>query len=543
MTAVSARHCASVMLSKDCSARTAALLTRISMRPNCSDAAAAIFSTAAGSITSATCAMALPPARSISLATCSASLRLARALTTTAAPPSASESAIARPILRPAPVTIATRPDNSPVIATALSRQHAAAIRRQLEPDHRALRKALGGRGNHAQLGTVRHLHEIIAARSQKNLPGNGSRQHVLHVVRLAWPQPHSVLTDGDRPLAARGEPAAAAAQPAAGAGEVRFIEHLSLDDIARSDEARHEFRLRPVIDLFRRACLLDPACIHDRNDVGRGHCLGLVVGDIDRGVAIFVVQATNLEAHLFTQIGIEVGQRLIQQQGLGLDYERARQRDTLLLAARELARIAPGQLAEMRGRKDCAELAGDGGAIEPAQFEAVSDVLGHSHVRPQRIALKDHRHVAALRRNGTRRRGNERIAYADLAGRRLDETRNQPQRRGLAAARRPKQACQAPVLDSQRNVIDNRKLSIALGQTAQLNRGHVASSQVPVNAGLRFSMNARRPSMKSRLAKHCSTISAQRARSRLDSSFITSPTMYFTAFTVSVALAAMVSA
>src|SRR5882757_9383817 len=60
--------------------------------------------------------------------------------------------------------------------------------------------------------------------------------------------------------------------------------------------------------------------------------------------------------------------------------------------------------------------------------------------------------------------------------------------------------------------------------------------AQVPLNDGLRFSM-------KSLLAKHCSTISAQRARLRLLSSFTTSPTMYLTAFTVSGALPAMVSA
>src|SRR5262249_57048908 len=39
-----------------------------------------------------------------------------RALTTIAAPPSASASAMARPILRPAPVTMATRPESSWVI-------------------------------------------------------------------------------------------------------------------------------------------------------------------------------------------------------------------------------------------------------------------------------------------------------------------------------------------------------------------------------------------------------------------------------------------
>ena len=63
------------------------------------------------------------------------------------------------------------------------------------------------------------------------------------------------------------------------------------------------------------------------------------------------------------------------------------------------------------------------------------------------------------------------------------------------------------------------------------------------MNAGLRFSMKALRPSMKSLLAKHWSTISAQRARLRLLSSLVTSPTMYFTAFTVSGALPAIVSA
>src|SRR5271166_2441941 len=135
ITAVTARHSASVILSKACSARSAALLTRISIRPKCAAAAEVIFSTAAESTTSAMSAMAWPPPRAISPATCSASSRLARALTATAAPPSASESAIARPILRPAPVTMATRPDSSLVIVSpclpmpALPKRRKAAVR------------------------------------------------------------------------------------------------------------------------------------------------------------------------------------------------------------------------------------------------------------------------------------------------------------------------------------------------------------------------------------------------------------------------------
>ena len=81
-------------------------------------------------------------------------------------------------------------------------------------------------------------------------------------------------------------------------------------------------------------------------------------------------------------------------------------------------------------------------------------------------------------RSGGTVRAGEETTSLADayLAGRGLHETRNQAQGRGLAAARRPQQAHQAAVLDGERNVIDDGERSVALGQTAQLNRRHAFS-------------------------------------------------------------------
>ena len=38
-----------------------------------------------------------------------------------------------------------------------------------------------------------------------------------------------------------------------------------------------------------------------------------------------------------------------------------------------------------------------------PAQLKAIGNVLGDRHVRPQRVALEDHRHVAPLRRQRSR--------------------------------------------------------------------------------------------------------------------------------------------
>ena len=101
-----------------------------------------------------------------------------------------------------------------------------------------------------------------------------------------------------------------------------------------------------------------------------------------------------------------------------------------------------------------------------------------------------------------------------DFARGRLDEAGDQPQRRGLAAARRPEQADQRAVLDRHRNIVDDGQRPVFFRQPAQFDRRHrnplnqpptaydantgprreIRVSE-PVNTGLRFSMKALRPS------------------------------------------------
>ena len=52
------------------------------------------------------------------------------------------------------------------------------------------------------------------------------------------------------------------------------------------------------------------------------------------------LVQALDLELHLLAQLLVERAERLVHQHELGLEHQRARQGDALLLAA---ARAAPG--------------------------------------------------------------------------------------------------------------------------------------------------------------------------------------------------------
>ena len=97
------------------------------------------------------------------------------------------------------------------------------------------------------------------------------------------------------------------------------------------------------VVKFGRRADLLDAALVEHRDAVGDGVRLLLVVGDVDRGDAELALQQLELGAHLDAQLGVEVGQRLVEQQHLGLDHDGAGERDALLLAAGELRRPAVG--------------------------------------------------------------------------------------------------------------------------------------------------------------------------------------------------------
>ena len=95
------------------------------------------------------------------------------------------------------------------------------------------------------------------------------------------------------------------------------------------------------VVELERRADLLDQAVVHDDDLVGHGHGLDLIVRDIDRRRLEALMQFLDLGAHLHAQLGVEVGQRLVEQEHLRIAHDGAAHGDALALTAGKLARIA----------------------------------------------------------------------------------------------------------------------------------------------------------------------------------------------------------
>ena len=60
------------------------------------------------------------------------------------------------------------------------------------------------------------------------------------------------------------------------------------------------------------------------------------------------LVQALDLAAHLVAQLGVEIGERLVEQEDLRIAHDGAADGDALALAAGKLARIAVEQAASM---------------------------------------------------------------------------------------------------------------------------------------------------------------------------------------------------
>jgi hypothetical protein len=147
-----------------------------------------------------------------------------------------------------------------------------------------------------------------------------------------------------------------------------------------------------------------------------------------------------------------------------------------LLLTARQLARITAGQVGEFGRGENSRYLSGDFLAWQFPQREPIGHVAGDRHVRPQRVALKDHRHFTRFRRQGARRRRYHAAPDHDFPRRRLHKPGNQAQGRGLAATGRSEQAHQQAMLDVQRHVVDHRQSVVSLGQIPQLNRRHALS-------------------------------------------------------------------
>ncbi len=249
--------------------------------------------------------------------------------------------------------------------------------------------------------------------------------------------------------------------------------DHGRRHPVHQPHEVGDEQVCRSLIDVARRADLLDGPAVEDRDAVGERHGLGLVVGDIDEGDAGAPLQGLQFGAHALAQLGIEVGERLVEEQDRRLDHQRTGKRDTLLLPAAELRRVAVLEALQADRRQNLVDARLLSRAVECGVAETEGDVLQHRHVRPYGVVLKDHAHAPPLRRHAARRRGQHLAADRDRAGVGREETGEEAERRRLATAGGAEKRDELLLLDGDIDAAQRPEGAEVLGQSFDLDVCH----------------------------------------------------------------------
>ncbi len=230
----------------------------------------------------------------------------------------------------------------------------------------------------------------------------------------------------------------------------------------------------RTVVQRHRAVDLLDHAILEHHDALAKRHRFDLIVGDVDHGGAKLAVQLRNLGAHAVAQLGVQVGQRFVEQEHRGFTHHRPAQRHALTLTAGHRL----GQLVQHRGQAQqlcgVVDALGDDLLRMPTQLEPERQVLGHGHVRIQRVALEHHGDVAILWRHVV----DHALADLQRAGADVFKTGDHAQQGRFAAAGRSHQHHQFAIGHFETRAL-HRHLAIVvdLADTFQLHFRHRSAS------------------------------------------------------------------
>ena len=120
---------------------------------------------------------------------------------------------------------------------------------------------------------------------------------------------------------------------------------------------------------------------------------------DVDAGDAADLVQALDFGAHFHAQLGVQVGQRLVEEEQLRVARQCAAHGDALALPTRQLRRAAVQQVLYLQHGGDFLDALVALFLGHLAHFEGKTDVVGDAHGGVERIALEHHGNVALRRR------------------------------------------------------------------------------------------------------------------------------------------------
>ncbi len=231
--------------------------------------------------------------------------------------------------------------------------------------------------------------------------------------------------------------------------------------DLWRADEPGREEGWWPGIERRRRRQRHDGALRHDRDPIRDGRGLRLIMGHEDGGHLQVQLEPPDLGPDLDSEVGVEVRERFVEQEDHRLLHQRPSERDPLPLAARKLVRPPSEEPAHAQEAGDLVHVTLGLLSLHSCRVEREADVLADGHVRVDRVILEDVTDAAALRSQ------SRDVDPVEQDSPRLgpDEPGDEPEGRGLAAARRPHERHQLAVANGQVEPVHGGHLAVFDGQ------------------------------------------------------------------------------
>jgi hypothetical protein len=181
-------------------------------------------------------------------------------------------------------------------------------------------------------------------------------------------------------------------------------------------------------------------------------------------------MQALELGPRVVAQLGVKIGQRLIQEEQLGAAHQRAADREALLLAAGQRVRLARERVADAEHFGDFGHARADLAGAHPLLAQGIGKIVEGREVRVERERLENHGHAAPL--HGRMRDVLAREPYGARV--RTLEAGDAAQSRGLTGGARAEDHEELAGGDIQVDATERLHVAEAFGQPANLQLGHL---------------------------------------------------------------------
>ena len=196
------------------------------------------------------------------------------------------------------------------------------------------------------------------------------------------------------------------------------FADHRAGENVAFADEVRYERVFGFVVNVFRRAYLLNRSVLHNDDSVAHRQGFFLIVRNVNERYAEFFVHLFKFELHVFSHFEVERAERLVQKKNLGFVDDRSRDGYSLLLTARKSGYVPLFELFEVYEFENSRNLRVDYvfgeffgfrydfsvarfiGVSEFFEFQPERYVIVNVEVREERVTLKNRVYRSFVRRN-----------------------------------------------------------------------------------------------------------------------------------------------